>query len=105
MISLFLNYFLTICILKKPRPRGIYLAVKIILREISPARDIHLQLELDIYLQLDRHMSLDRDRHLDCIQNFDFDDIIFVLNFEWLRLSNRRISLSAYVFLAAIAAL
>ena len=58
--------------LKKPKPRDIYLAVKIILLEISPARDIHLQVELDIYLQLDRHISLDRDRHLDCIQKFDF---------------------------------
>ena len=104
--------------LKKPKPRGIYLALKIILLEISiardiyllqeiyisskryisPTRDIHLQLELEIYLQLDRHISLDRDRHLDCIQKFDFVDIIFVLNFELLILSNRRYSLSAYVF-------
>ena len=38
----FLNYFLTICTRKKPKSRGIYLAVKIILLEISPARDIYL---------------------------------------------------------------
>ena len=80
-IWLFLNYFLTIGILKKQKARCIYLAVKIIQLEISPARDVYLQLELDIFLQLYRQISLDRDRHLDCIQKFDFVDIIFVLNF------------------------
>ena len=104
--------------LKTLKARGTYLVAKIIQLELSPAIDIYLQLEIyisskryifparyiyfqleiDIYLQLDRHISLDRDRHLKSIKKLDFVDIIFVLNFELLILSNRRYSLSAYVF-------
>ena len=72
----YLNYFLTICILKTLRARSIYLAAKFYptldipsKRYISTARDIHLQLEIyifskryispvrDIYLQLDIYIS------------------------------------------------
>ena len=101
----YLNYFLNICILKKPKAIGIYPA-----RDISPARHIYLQLEIYIssqiyiyiyiyiYLELYRHIYLDREKQLDCIQKFDFVYIIFVLNFQWLTLSNWRYSTSSYVF-------
>ena len=94
----YLSYFLTICIIKKPKAIGIHLAVKIIKLEISPARDTYFQQKVDFNLQLDRHISLERDRHLDCIKKFDFVDILFVLNLQWLKQSNRRYSLSSYVF-------
>ena len=55
-----LNYLLIIYIQSKPKARGINIAAKIIQLEISPARDIYLQLEVDIYLQLDRNISLVR---------------------------------------------
>ena len=78
--------------LKTLKARGTYLVAKIIQLELSPAkdiylqleiyisskryifpaRDIYLQLEIDIYLQLDRHISPAGDRHLDSIQKFDF---------------------------------
>ena len=67
--------------LKKPKPRGIYLAVKIILLKISTAKDIYLQLELDIYLQLDRHIFTARDRYLDCIHKIDFVEHRFCSRF------------------------
>ena len=87
--------------LKTLKARGTYLVAKIIQLELSPAIDIYLQLEIyisskryifparyiyfqleiDIYLQLDRHISQARDIHLDCIQTFDFIDIILVQNF------------------------
>ena len=74
----YLNYFLNICILKKPKAIGIY-----------PAKDIYLQLDIYIssqryisparyiYLELYRHIYLDREKQLDCIQKFDFVYIIF----------------------------
>ena len=66
----YLNYFLNICILKKPKARGIY-----------PARDIYLQLEICISSQryislagyipiqtyLHKHIYLDREKH---VKNF-----------------------------------
>ena len=58
-----------------------YLAAKSMQLEISPARYIYLQQEIDIYLQVDTNVSPTRDRHLDCIQKFDFVDIILVQNF------------------------
>ena len=88
--------------LKTLKARGTYLAAKIIQLELSPtrdiylqleiyisskryifpARDIYLQLEIDIYLQLDRHISPARDRHLDFIQKFNFvGHNLFVLDF------------------------
>ena len=53
--------------LKTLKARGIILTVKMIQLEISPAKDIYIQLEVNIYIQIDRHITLDRDRHLDCI--------------------------------------
>ena len=67
--------------------------------KIYISSDIYLQQEIDIYLQLDRNISPTRDRHLDCIQKFDFVDIILVQNFQWLKLANQKYSLSSYVFL------
>ena len=102
----------------------IYLAAKNIQLEISPARDLYLQLDIhissqryiytarDIYLQQEiyissqRYISPARDRHiissqrktLNCIHKFDFVEHHFVLNFYWLKLSNCRYSLGSYVF-------
>ena len=73
-------------------------AARDISSNIYTSSDIYLQQEINIYLQLDRHISPARDIHLDCIQKFHIVDIIFVLNFQWLKLSNRRYSLNSYVF-------
>ena len=63
----YLNYFLNICILKKPKAIGIYLQLNIyisIQRYISPARDIYLQLDIyilsyiDIYIQIEKNSQI-----------------------------------------------
>ena len=69
----YLNYFLNICILKKPKAIGIYPAKDIYLqldiqissqRYISPARDIYLQLDIyilsyiDIYIQIEKNSQI-----------------------------------------------
>ena len=60
----YLNYFLTICILKPLKARGIYLAAKIVQLDISPARDIYFQLEIYISSQRYRYIFRARDIYL-----------------------------------------
>ena len=80
--------------------RNIYLQIYIFSqRYISPARDIYLQLEICIYIQLERDIDLQLEIDIQTVsKNLILQSIIFVLNFQWLKMSNCRYSLSSYVF-------